>query len=137
VSTSGFPPNANIRVHVKLESGKHPKEVHKTKAIKGSNGEVHFEGESFKVPCTADASFRLLVTDHRTFGSDDLGEGTFFVADQGSGSEQTIRMTKGEGQVIIRSAFEHADKASMAGSNRLSRFGLGGKRDGRSPTPGA
>lgn len=140
LSTSGFPPKANIRVHVILDSGKNPKEVHKTKAIKSSSGEVKFEGESFKVPCTADSPFRLLVKDHSTFGHDDeLGEGHFFIADQGPGSDQVVRMTKGEGKVILRSVFQAMDSVSTAGSHaKLSRFGIGSKRDSRerSTTPG-
>jgi hypothetical protein len=140
VSTSGFPPKANVRVQVFLDGGKSPKEVHKTKAIKSSNGEVKFESESFKVPCHADSPFHLIVKDHSTFGHDDeLGEGHFFVSDQGLGSDQIVRMTKGDGKVVLRSAFQAMDTASMAGaSNKLSRFGIGTKRDSRerSTTPG-
>ena len=43
VSTAGFPPSANIRVHISHEpQGRHAKEVHKTRAIKSATGEVKF-----------------------------------------------------------------------------------------------
>lgn len=142
MSASGFPAGSNVRVHVKTEGqgGKSAKEVHKTKAIKSSGAEVAFDNESFKLPCSADTAFRVTVKDHAIFGSDDeLGEGQFFLSDQGQGSEQVVRMAKGSGSVVIRSSFMQADKASVAGStagrNRLSRFGMGSQRE-RSSTPG-
>jgi C2 domain-containing protein len=142
LSASGFPPKANVRVHVYLESGKHSgREVHKTKPHKSSSGEVKFDGnsESFRVPCAADSPFKVVVKDNHTFGHDDeLGEAHFFVADQGSGAEQTLRMTKGDGKVVVRSAFVPLDQASInsSGPNKLSRFGVGTLRRDRSATPG-
>ena len=83
---------------------------------------------------------RVVVKDHSTLGRDDvLGEGTFFVADQGSGSEHVVRMSKGDGKVVLRSSFEAGDVASVSGSSvKLSRV-FGTKRDSRerSVTPGA
>jgi hypothetical protein len=140
LSTSGFAPKANVRVHVYLEGGRHPREVHKTKSIKSPSGEVKFDNESFRVPCAADAPFKLIVKDNHLLGHDEeLGEAHFFVADQGSGAEQTLRMTKGEGNVVLRSAFVPVDQASISsGPNKLTRFGIGtvNRRD-RSATPGA
>jgi Ca2+-dependent lipid-binding protein len=139
LSASGFPPGTNVRVHVRLDSAKGAKEVHKTKHIKAPSGSVTFDNEFFKVPCTADASFKLVVKDHSTFGSDDeLGEAQFFVDDQGSGSEKTIRV--GEGVVIVRSSFIPADGASVGGarepkSPRGGRGLLSRGRESRSVTP--
>jgi hypothetical protein len=143
VSASGFPPKANVRVHVVHEgSSRGPREIHKTKPVKSSSGDVRFESESIKVPCAADAPFKIIVKDHSTFGhSDELGEGHFYLSDQGSGGEQTVQMAKGEGKVVVRSAFVPVDASSVAGSTsaKLSRFGIGSKRDSRerSATPGA
>jgi Ca2+-dependent lipid-binding protein len=144
LSSSGFPPSSNIRVTVKMETpGKGAKEVLKTRAIKSATGDVKFENEAVnRIACSAETPFRVTVVDHHTLGSDkELGEAVFHLSDQGSGGEQTVRMHKGEGQIIVRSSFEPADKASIAGSSRLSiaKFGLGSKRDGRerSVTPGA
>jgi hypothetical protein len=136
LSASGFPLASNLRAIVKMDvPGKQPKEAHKSKAHKSPRGEVDFESESFRVPCSADSSFRVAIVDHHTFGSDDeLGEGTFFVADQGSGAEQTISMKDGAAKVTLRSSFIPSDRASVSG-NRLSRFAVGG-RSTRSPTPG-
>jgi hypothetical protein len=143
VSTAGFPPSANIRVHISNEpQGRNAKEVHKTKAIKSATGEVKFDPtvEHVRAPCTADTPFKVVVKDHNTLGRDDvLGEGTFFVADQGAGAEQVVRMTKGDGKVVLRSSFEAGDVASVSGSSvKLSRV-FGAKRDSRerSVTPGA
>jgi hypothetical protein len=139
VSTSGFPSSAHIRVHISHEPQGRSKEVHKTKAIKSATGEVKFDSEHVRAPCVADSPFKVIVKDHNTLGRDDvLGEGTFFVADQGNGAEQVVRMSKGDGHVVVRSAFEPGDVASISGSSvKLSRV-FGTKRDGRerSVTPG-
>jgi Ca2+-dependent lipid-binding protein len=147
LSTTGFPPASNVRVHIKSEvPGKGSKEVHKTKAVKASSGEVSFgESEGFKTSCSADTSFRIIVKDHSTFGhDDDLGEGTFFLADQGNGSigkEQVVNMSKGDGKVLLRTRFEPLEKGSTISSapNKLNRVFGSSKRDSRerSATPGA
>jgi Ca2+-dependent lipid-binding protein len=143
VSTAGFPPSANVRVHLSLEpQGRHAREVHKTKAIKSATGEVRFDPtvEHVRAPCTADTPFRVVVKDHSTLGRDDvLGEATFYVADQGSGAEQVVRVGKGDGRVVLKSSFEAGDVASVSGASmKLGRV-FGTKRDGRerSVTPGA
>ncbi|KAF2010633.1 tricalbin [Aaosphaeria arxii CBS 175.79] len=146
-SASGFPAGTDLRVHVRLDSGpKGPKEVHKTKHIKAPSGSVTYSEESFKVPCTADAAFRLIVKDHSTFGSDEeLGEAPFFVDDQGSGSEKSVKV--GPGEVIVKSSFAPNEVSSARPS--YSRDGapqepkspglrkglLSRGRDSRSVTP--
>jgi Ca2+-dependent lipid-binding protein len=145
LSASGFPPSANVQAHIKLDKGgKEAKELHKTKAVKAADGAVVWgESEAFKSACNADAQFRVVVKDHSTFGRDDeLGEGTFFVSDQGRGSEQTVSV--GSGKVTVRSSFTPADAVSTAtspkgGLRRGHLFGsAASKRDSgreRSVTP--
>lgn len=133
LSADGFPANKNLRVHVLL--GK--KEIHKTDHIKAPQGHVTFTEESFKVPCTADAFFRVIVKDHATFGRDEeLGSGQFTVSDQGGGSEQNVGVTPG--MVTIRSSFHPSDAGSQHGSvsprpKSMERRGL--LRRDRSVTP--
>ncbi|OCK83371.1 tricalbin [Lepidopterella palustris CBS 459.81] len=136
VSASDYPPGTNVRVHVKVDSPKGAKEVFKTKHIKAPNGSVSFENESVKVPCAADSQFKILVKDHATFGSDsELGEGVFFVDDQGTGGEKVVSV--GSGKVVVKSSFMPADAGSVVGavggSPRLSKrfLSTGGKRDSR------
>ncbi|QDS70311.1 hypothetical protein FKW77_008263 [Venturia effusa] len=135
LSASGFPPSANIQAHIALMGGSRgrEKDVHKTKAIKAADGTVNWgEAEAFKTSCTADGQFRIVVKDHSTFGRDDeLGEGTFFVSDQGRGSEQTVNV--GSGKVTVRSSFTPADAMSTATSPKARRsiFGASSKRDSR------
>jgi hypothetical protein len=102
LSADGFPPNTNLRVHVKLAN----KDLHKTDHHKTPSGSVDFgDAESFKTPCTADAFFKIVVKDHAKFGRDEeLGEGTFTVDDQGNGGEKNVGV--GKGMVVIRSRFE-------------------------------
>lgn len=133
VSASGFPPDTNIRVHLKMQTAKGEKEVHKTKHIKAPSGEAKFgDHELFKGNCGADTQFKITVKDYSTFGSDDeLGDGVFFVDDQGTGSEKAIRC--GSGTVVIRSNFTPADEGSnTGGGGKLRRSFMGGKRDSRS-----
>lgn len=140
LSASGFPLGTNVRVHVRVDTGKGAKEVHKTKHIKAPTGGVTFTDESFKVPCSADSSFKIIVKDHSTFGSDDeLGEASFFVDDQGSGGEKTVKV--GAGEVVIRSSFIPSDAASTftngggPKSPALRKGLLSRGRDSRSATP--
>ncbi|KAJ5707921.1 hypothetical protein N7488_007722 [Penicillium malachiteum] len=109
VSASNFPPSANLRVQVlRVQQGKHPKDIHKTKAHKG--GEVEFN-DTFKVPnTTADVQYQIRVVNHSTFGSDEtMGETLFFVEDQGSSAGQDKSITVGSGTVTIRSSFASSD----------------------------
>ncbi|EXJ83641.1 hypothetical protein A1O1_07265 [Capronia coronata CBS 617.96] len=109
VSASGYPPGADVRVHVKMLGSRGAKELYKTKAIKSSSGTVEYDPshENFKVACSADTQFQIVVKDHDTFRSRDLGEGLFFVSDQGGGSEQIVKA--GQGSVTIRSNFTPND----------------------------
>ncbi|OAP56290.1 hypothetical protein AYL99_09469 [Fonsecaea erecta] len=105
VSATGYPPKADVQVLIKMIGSKGAKEVHKTKAIKSVSGTVEFDAnhENFKVACSADTQFQLQVRDHDMLRSKDLGEGLFFVSDQGAGSDQVVKA--GSGSVTIRSSF--------------------------------
>jgi hypothetical protein len=136
ISASDFPPSANLYVRVSTDrpNGKGAKEVHKTKHLKPTDGKnfTWGEGESFKTPCNADSLFKIIVASHKTLGHDDeLGEGTFYVSDQGTGSEQTIKA--GAGKVVVRSSFTAADAMSTMTTSKLKRgLGFGTiKRDSR------
>ncbi|PSN65104.1 tricalbin [Corynespora cassiicola Philippines] len=135
VGANNFPLGTNVRVFVRLESPKGSKEVHKTDHIKAPSGSVQFEDETFKVPCTADSQFKLIVKDHSTFGRDEeLGEAPFFVDDQGGGGEKVVNV--GQGSVIVRSSFLPADAQSNAGgSSPRVRKGLLSRGRDRSVTP--
>lgn len=105
VSAHDYPPSADVRVYVKMMSAKGGKEVHKTKTIKSSTGKVEYspDHETFKVGCSADTQFQVVVKDHGLFGGDVIGEGMFFLADQGSGATQSIKA--GDGTVVVHSQF--------------------------------
>jgi C2 domain len=140
ISATGFPPSAEVRVEVKMVGPKGSKSIHKTKAIESSSGTVEFgDRETFKISCSADTQFQIFVQDHGTFKSKDLGDGTFFVSDQGIGSEQSV--TAGPGTVVLRSSFSpstggHTEslKPTSSGrdspdSKRESRRSFFGKRE--------
>lgn len=112
ISASDYPPSADVRVYVKMTGSKGSKEVHKTKSIKSNTGLVEYsaEHETFKVNCSADTQFQVVVKDHRIFNDEVLGEGMFFLADQGSGATQSVKA--GAGTVSLRSQFTAADNAS-------------------------
>lgn len=121
LSASGFPPSSKIQVHVKQLISKGAKEVHKTKPVKTSTGEVQWEQEFFRVSCTPDTQFQVQVKDDKMFGGEDLGEALFVVDDSSSGGEKSIKV--GEGEVIIKTAFVQAEeslKASPRTPNRKS-----------------
>lgn len=141
LSATGYPSGADVRVTIKMLGAK-AKEVHKTKAVKSSSGAVEFsaEHESCKTSCAADTQFQVSVVDHHTFGnSKDLGEGTFFVSDQGSGAEQSVNA--GTGKVLLRTSFAASGagyaeslKPSVSGrespdSKRESRRSFFSRRD--------
>jgi hypothetical protein len=116
VGATGYPPGADVRVYVKMVGPKGHKELHKTKAVKSPSGKVEYsaEHETFKVGCSADTQFQVVVKDHGTLREKDLGEGLFFVSDQGNGAEHTV--PAGEGQVVLKSSFTAA--AGTAADNR-------------------
>ena len=116
VSASGFPEKADVQVHVNMKGAKgKTKELYKTKHVKPKDGMVNFgDGEeNFKVQCPADTTFQMLVKDKDLFRSIELGEGMFFVSDQGSGSEQTVKC--GSGTVVVRSSFASDPPSSSHG----------------------
>jgi len=114
VSATGFPEKANVQVHVNMKGAKgKTKELYKTKHLKPKDGAVTFgDEENFKVTCPADTTFQMIVKDHDVFRDKELGEGMFFVSDQGSGSEQEVKI--GGGTVVVRSSF--APEPSAGGS---------------------
>lgn len=104
VAATGYSAASEVRIYVRMLSGKGNKELHKTKAIKSNTGKVEYgDHESFKVPCSADTQFQVSVKDHHGFREKDLGEGIFFVSDQGSGAEHSVQA--GEGTVTLRTSF--------------------------------
>ena len=90
---------------MKMIGAKGGKEIHKTRTIKSSTGKVEYspDHETFKVGCSADTQFQVVVKDHGLFGGDVIGEGMFYLADQGSGATQSIKA--GDGTVVVRSQF--------------------------------
>ena len=110
VNALGFDDDTKLEVRVLHDSPKGLKEVVKTATVKAKTGEATFEGEK-QVPCNADHAFRILVRDHHTFGSKDLGEASFFINDQSTGGTQEIKV--GTGTVAIRSSFKAMDNNSL------------------------
>ena len=133
LSAAGYPAKADVQVVVKMVGAKGAKEIHKTKAIKSTSESVEFDQnhESFKVPCSADTQFQLQVKDHDMLRSKDLGEGMFFVSDQGAGSDQAVKA--GSGTVTIRSSFSVSNGVAADGLRPITS-GMDSpdsKRDGR------
>lgn len=111
ISADGFPPGTNIRVHLIFNK----KDIHKTDDIRNKFGNVTFDDATFKVPCSADSFFKVIVKDHSKFGRDEeLGEGTFTIDDSPGGGEKNVGV--GKGMVVIRSSFAPSDAASQVGS---------------------
>lgn len=117
-SASGYPATSKIQVHVKQGSGKGAKEVHKTKAVKSSSGEVEWDHEMFRVSCSPDTQFQIQVRDDKLLGGHDLGEALFFIDDSATGSEKSVKV--GEGSVVIKTTFMPAEE-STADSPRSRR----------------
>lgn len=118
-SASGFPATSKIQVHIKQMLPKGPKEVHKTRGIKSSTGEITWDYEMFKVTCSADTQFQVQVKDDKFLGDHILGEAVFFIDDSVTGGEKTINV--GEGNVTIHTTFVHAeDSGPSSPRNRRS-----------------
>jgi len=123
LSASGYPPSANVRVHVWQMTSKGPKDVHKTKSIKSPAGVVQWDHETFKVNCMADTQFQVQVKDHAVFGSsDELGEGLLFVDDSAAGGEKSVQA--GQGSVQLKTSFQATDEDAL----RNSPKSVGGAR---------
>ena len=118
-SASGFPATSKIQVHVKQVSGKGAKEVHKTKGVKSTTGEITWEHEMFKVACSADTQFQVQVKDDKFLGDHILGETFFYIDDSAAGGEKTINV--GEGSVTIHTTFMHAAEDNGPGSPKNRR----------------
>ncbi|RAK77104.1 putative membrane bound C2 domain protein (vp115) [Aspergillus fijiensis CBS 313.89] len=120
VSASGYPPNAHVRVFIKAVGPKGAKDVLKTKAHKTGGGPVFYDPshETCRVHnTTADAQYQVRVVDHATFGSDTvLGEGIFFVDDQGSVAGQDKSVKAGSGTVTLRSSFAVTESTLRPGT---------------------
>ena len=129
-SATGYPGAAKIQVHVKQLTEKGPKDVHKTKGIKSADGDAQFGQEMFKVNCTADQQFQIVVKDDKLLGDRELGEALFFVPDQASsGQEKVVKV--GEGNVTLTTSFVPANadgEGSLFDSPRSRRSFLS-KRD--------
>lgn len=112
VSADGYPPSADVRVYVKIIGAKGGKEVHKTKPIKSNTGKVEYSAdhETFKVNCSADTQFQVVVKDHGLFGGELLGERLFFLADQGSGATKSVEV--GAGTVVLQCQFSPSEGSS-------------------------
>ena len=121
MSASGFEGDPKLEVHVLHDTPKGLKKILETPHHKAQGGAVTFDGESKKVPCNADSQFRLQVNNHKTFGSDLLGEAAFFVNDQAAGGQQEVRV--GAGTVVLRTSFVQADVGSIMGSTLGSGLG--------------
>lgn len=121
LTASGYPKNANVRIHVKQLSSKGAKEVHKTKAINSPSGEVQWENETFRVQCTPDTQFQIIAKDHSMFHNTELGEALFFIDDSTTGSEQTVKA--GAGTVVLRTSFSPSGAAAGGASPDAIRTG--------------
>lgn len=117
-SASGYPAASKIQVHIRQLSPKGSKEVHKTKAIKATFGGIEWEHEMFRVSCSADTQFQVVVKDDKLLGGHELGEALFFIDDSPAGSEKSVKV--GEGTVIIKTTFMHAEE-SLAESPKSRR----------------
>ena len=125
-AASGYPPGAKVQVHIKQQTpsakGSSSKEVHKTKAIKvpaDGGGNVDFTQEMFRVTCSPDTQFHILVKDDKLLGGHDLGEAMFFVNDSQSQVEKSVKV--GGGEVLLTTTFLLADDAgngSVAGGEK-------------------
>lgn len=131
ISARGFEEDTKLEVRVSHDSqGKGAKEIIKTRTLKARDGACSWGEEDVKrLPCSASDSFRLEVKNHKTFGSDDLGEATFFLDDQGTGGSAK-EINVGSGVVVVKTSFSAADAASMAPTDS-PKAGGSGKHLGR------
>lgn len=114
ISASGFEEDIKLEVRVMHESSKGPTQIIRTKHIKAKNGEASWgEDEVKKLSCSASDSFKVVVKEAKTFGSDDIGEAPFFLDDQGTGGAPKEVKIGDKGVVVLRAAFQPADTASI------------------------
>ncbi|KAL8923082.1 MAG: hypothetical protein Q9172_003292 [Xanthocarpia lactea] len=134
LAASGFPPGAKIQVHVKqLTGSKGGKDVHKTKALKSTTGQVEWDHEMFQVNCSADTQFQLAVKDDKLFGDELLGETLFFVDDSSTGVEKPVKI--GDGEVTLKTTFVRKEESLKESPKSVHRKSFLTKRD-RVPSRG-
>ncbi|KAL8951760.1 MAG: hypothetical protein Q9222_002281 [Ikaeria aurantiellina] len=138
LAASGFPQGAKVQVHVKqVSSPKGGKEVHKTKSIKSTAGQVEWDHEMFQVNCSADTQFQVSVKDDKMFGDELLGETLFFVDDSSTGVEKAVKI--GEGEVTLKTTFVRKEEGLKGSPKSVHRKSFLSKRDrvpSRGTTPG-
>jgi len=142
ISARGFEDDTKLEIRVTHDSqGRGFREIIKTRTLKARDGGCSWGEDDIKrLPCNASDSFKIEVKNHKTFGSDDLGEATFFLDDQGTGgAAKEIAVGSTGGIVTIKTAFSPADAASgspkgASGGKHLGRFM---SRRERSVTPSA
>ena len=113
LSAEDYPEAEELRVYIRMGASKGAKEVHKTKKVKPTSTVVEFsqEQDTFQVPCSAATQFQVTVKDYRgLFGGDVVGEGVFYIGDQGAGA--THRVKAGQGTVVVQSRFAPAEAGS-------------------------
>ena len=139
VSAEGYPADAKVRVTIRQMTPRGGKDVHKTRSVAVSSSPtteaIIYENENFKVPCTPDAQFQVVVKDHSTFRNVALGEAPFFVDDSSStgSGDKVIRV--GSGNVTLRTSFTLAsevddDAKGGVASGNTSPFSGGGSGGG-------
>lgn len=115
-AASDYPAGAKVQVHVKRISTKGSKEVYKTKAIKVAperGSKVEFSQEMFRIPCSPDTQFQIVVKDDKLLGGHELGEALFFINDSQQQLEKTVKV--GEGSVLLTTTFLPADDSVTGG----------------------
>lgn len=131
VSASGYPSSSQIYVVLSQLTPK-TKTIGKTQHYKDSSGTVTFN-ETFKLVCTPDAQFKIMVKGDKTFRSDEeFGESLYVVDETGTAGEKEIKV--GDGTVVMKSTFTpSSENSSIPGSPRSSiRRGFLGKRESKS-----
>ena len=104
LAASGFPTGTKVQVHVSQMTGsKGGKNVHKTKALKCTTGQVKWDHEIFQFNCSADTQFQLAVKDDKIFRDELRGETLFFVDISSTESEKPVKI--GDGEVILKTTF--------------------------------
>lgn len=127
LAASGFPAASKIQVHIKQLGPKGAKEIHKTKAVKSATGEASWEQEFFRISCTPDTQFQVVVKDDKLFGDASFGEALFFVDDSSVGSTKTVKV--GEGQVVLKTGFIVAEESLRASPRAINRKSFMSRRD--------
>ncbi|KAK1071579.1 Tricalbin-2 [Friedmanniomyces endolithicus] len=134
VSASGFEGDPKLEVHILHETAKGTKEVMKTEHVKAKAGAAAYEHASKSVACAADSTFHVQVKDHKTFGSDLLGEATFSIAEGAKGGQQEVRVGS-SGVVVLRTGWQAADAVSVMGSTMGGAGGLLGASAANGESP--